>query len=240
MLTAAFLLGFLGCLHCVGMCGPLVLVMPNGQGGAGERWLRRVVYHLGRSLVYGVLGAVFGAIGQAISLAGWQSGLSVVAGVTVLFLAWPRARVDGGGELSAFQRGVHRARRAWQALLARPGFLPLFGLGALNGLLPCGLTFTALAAAALTGGPLAGFAFMVVFGLATMPALLAVTAVPALMRPSWRAPLRRLAPAASVAMAFLFVLRGLGLGIPYLSPDLSPGAKSCCCSAAAESDGDKP
>lgn len=232
MILAALSLGFLGSLHCVGMCGPLVLAMPAGQGGAARRWTRRAVYHAGRSLTYGLLGAVMGGIGQAVNFAGWQSGLSILAGLVVLFFAWPRRPVSGDAAPGPWGRAVSRAKAAWGHLLSRPGWGALIGLGALNGLLPCGLTYAALAAAALTGTPASGFAFMLAFGLATMPALLAVSAVPALLRPSWRAPLRRLVPAASLAVAMLFVLRGLGLGIPYLSPDLSGGEGGCCCHAA--------
>jgi sulfite exporter TauE/SafE len=232
LLSSAFLLGLLGSLHCVGMCGPLVLAMPGGLERGARSWLGRGVYHLGRALTYGVLGLLLGTFGQGLRGAGWQQGLSILAGGVVLALAWPHRRATATAEPGTGLRILVRLRRAWAGLLNRPGWAARFALGALNGLLPCGLTYAALAAAALAGTPFTGFLFMVVFGLATTPALLAVAGVPALLRPAWRAPLARVAPAASLLLGSLFVLRGFGLGIPYLSPSPEALSRGACCAAA--------
>ena len=108
--------------------------------------------------------------------------------------------------------------------------LLLFGL--LNGLLPCGLVYAALAGAAATGGPLGGALFMAAFGLGTIPAMLAVSLAGRLITAPWRARFQRAVPVAMAVLAVLFIVRGLSLGIPYLSPDLSPeavaGGRSCC------------
>jgi sulfite exporter TauE/SafE len=227
MIAAALTLGFLGSLHCVGMCGPLVLAMPAGSGGASRRWARRAVYHLGRSLTYGLMGAALGGLGLAASLAGMQGALSIFAGLLVLFFAWPRRVTGSGSGMSAPGRWMHALRGRWQSLLAKPGWWSMFSLGALNGLLPCGLVYAALAGSAMVSTVGGGFFFMVAFGLATMPALLAVSAAPVLLRPSWRAPLRRLAPVASCALAVLLICRGFGFSPCCASLGTPPDA-GCC------------
>jgi sulfite exporter TauE/SafE len=235
MIVAALTLGFLGSLHCVGMCGPLVLAMPAGPGGPTQRWARRVVYHLGRSLTYGLMGAAMGGLGLAASLAGLQGWLSILAGLVVLFFAWPRRITADGATMSSAGRFMHALRRRWQALLATPGWWSMLGLGALNGLLPCGLVYAALAGSAMAGSVVGGFWFMLAFGLATLPALLAVSAAPALLRPSWRAPLRRLAPVASCALAVLLICRGFGFS--PCCPPLGDSPDAGCCHSQASAEG---
>ncbi|MGV9012335.1 MAG: sulfite exporter TauE/SafE family protein [Flavobacteriales bacterium] len=105
----------------------------------------------------------------------------------------------------------------------------------LNGLLPCGLVYIALAAALMQDGPLASAAFMVAFGLGTWPALIAVRLGGSMIPNGKRALFRRFQPYLVAAMGLLFVLRGSGLGIPYVSPvlyDVSTGVQDCHSTAA--------
>lgn len=224
-LWTAFMLGLGGSLHCVGMCGPLLLALPPGEGGLGRQVARRLIYHSGRLLAYGGLGVAFGLLGRALGLAGVQRWVSITAGVLILagLLAWP-ARVG-----TAFlARPVGWLKVAFGRLLREPADSAQFLLGMLNGLLPCGLVYVACAAATAAGGGWLGFEYMVVFGLGTLPMLLGLGLAGRVVQ-GWLQPrLRLFVPLCLATMAALLILRGLSLGIPYLSPNLSGKTPACC------------
>lgn len=220
-----FLLGFAGSLHCAGMCGPLLLAL-RGKGLAeGRGPLGPAAHHLGRLLTYGAIGALFATAGQTLAFAGFQRWVSILAGVLVLAgLA--------GHALSPASRWIQRAttslRSRFGALLGRRTLGAAMGLGALNGLLPCGLVYVAAAGAAATANIAQGVAFMLAFGMGTLPMLLGITwvgaAFPAPARLRWR----KAAPFAAACAAALLILRGMALGIPYLSPALGAAAGAAC------------
>lgn len=214
-LWTAFLLGLGGSLHCLGMCGPLLLALPPGTGNVGTQVVRRGCYHAGRVLTYGCLGGLSGSMGGVLGLAESQRWVSVAAGVVILLglLAWP-ARLSQ--KLAAFPMGW--LKRAFGGLLAAPTLAAQFPLGIVNGLLPCGLVYVATVAASASGGALAGFRFMLAFGVGTLPMLMAVTFAGAALHGWFRSRLRLWVPCSFAVMAGLLILRGLALGIPFLSP----------------------
>lgn len=219
MLWAGFIFGLLSSLHCVGMCGAIALALP-GARLSGGRWLAdRLTYHAGRLGTYTALGAAVGVVGHGLRVLGWQQGLSIASGIFILLLvvvpeAW-RARVAGavglGRPLAAVQRGL----TYW---FQRRGMGALLLTGALNGLLPCGMVYLALAGALSQPGVGGAAAYMTLFGLGTLPLLLGVSLTGRLAAPAVRWRLRRAGPWLAGALAVLFIVRGLGLGIPYLSP----------------------
>lgn len=235
---AAVMLGLAGSLHCVGMCGPLALVLPRREGSRGAFVAGRLLYNLGRALTYSAMGAVFGLFGQSLLLAGWQNGLSLAVGILILIYLATRCLGAGRWSLeSALLRFVAPVQRRLAARLVRPGAGSLFVIGLLNGLLPCGLVYVALAAAAATGSAVEGLLFMLVFGLGTAPLMLAVSLAGPSLHASLRGRMQSLVPVALCTLAALFILRGLSLGIPYLSPDLPAqvehGAPPACCPAGS-------
>ena len=123
---------------------------------------------------------------------------------------------------------VDRLKVRMSALLRRRSFSSLAVLGLLNGLLPCGLVYVACAGAAASGSVLAGAQYMALFGAGTVPMMLAISLSGRLVPPSLRLSLRRAIPVCVFLLATLLILRGMSLGIPYVSPDLSHGAPSCC------------
>lgn len=231
LFSTAFMLGLFGSLHCLGMCGPLAMALP----GAGERGVKylvgRVLYNLGRVLTYGVMGILFGLLGQTMALAGLQRWLSIIAGlllVAAVFLGRKRAL---SAKLMAPLAGLLRRLKATLGrLLGRHSLGTMLGIGLLNGLLPCGLVYMALAGAAATGRAVDGGLFMVWFGLGTFPLMLATSLFGHLAFARWRTQLQRAIPLVLLVLGFLFIMRGLSLGIPYISPDLSSpeAARSCC------------
>lgn len=220
----AFLLGLFGGLHCAGMCGPLALALPAGGGGPTRFVLGRLAYNAGRVFTYAVLGAGFGLAGRAFVLAGVQRWVSISLGVLVLAGGLMSKRLALAAPLVNF---VGRLKHGMSALLQERSLAALGLLGLLNGLLPCGLVYVAGAGAATTSGPLAGAAFMAAFGLGTVPTMLGISLTGRLVPVALRVKLQRAVPVAVVLVAGLLILRGLALGIPYLSPDVAT-AHSCC------------
>jgi sulfite exporter TauE/SafE len=231
-LLAGLSMGLLGSFHCLGMCGPLMLALPPAGATRFHYLAGRVACQIGRVLTYAVLGIVFGIFGQSLILAGWQRGLSILAGVVILASLVLRGTKWAAQATGWIAAGLARLRRSFGPLLQRRTVSSLFVLGLLNGLLPCGLVYVALAVAAATGSAAGGAEFMIAFGLGTVPAMLAVSLAGRILRPAWRIRLQKAVPAALLVLAVLFILRGLNLGIPYVSPDLSPASAEtghgCC------------
>jgi sulfite exporter TauE/SafE len=97
----------------------------------------------------------------------------------------------------------------------------MFLIGILNGFLPCGLVYVALAGAIASGDAISGAAVMILFGLGTIPAMFAASVFGKFINIGIRTKLRKAVPALAILLAAVFILRGLNLGIPYLSPRLN-------------------
>jgi sulfite exporter TauE/SafE len=221
----AIALGLLGSLHCAAMCGPLVLALPVSAGGAGRFIVGRVVYQLGRIATYCWLGVMAGLVGQSIFLAGLQRWLSIALGVAILigFLISKKVAVSAPAV-----RLVGWLKLAMSAQLQRRGFRSLALLGMLNGLLPCGLVYVALAGAVSQGTLVHGVLYMALFGLGTMPMMLGIGIVGRAFPLSVRLQLRQAISVGVCLIAGLLILRGMALGIPYVSPALVAGLPACC------------
>jgi len=223
-LWTAFLLGLVGSLHCAGMCGPLALALPVAGNSRGAFVLGRLAYNAGRVVTYACLGAIFGLVGQTAALAGLQRWLSLTAGILILIGLFASARL---GLAAPITRSVAALKSGLGALLRRRSLGALLLLGLLNGLLPCGLVYVACAGAAATGAIHRAIENMVAFGLGTVPLMLGMTLAGQAIRGAVRLKFQKLIPAAVGVVAVLLILRGLALGIPYLSPDLSAASAAC-------------
>ncbi|WP_139922860.1 sulfite exporter TauE/SafE family protein [Hymenobacter sp. DG01] len=226
MLWAGFVFGLLGSFHCVGMCGAIALALPGRPGASlpsGRYVAGRLLYNLGRVTTYATLGALAGLVGQSLRLAGLQQGLSIASGCLIMLLvAVPErytARLAGWLGLS---RPLGWVKTTLAALFQKTSGGALYGAGVLNGLLPCGLVYLALAGALSAPGVLGAAAYMACFGLGTLPLMLGLSLTGQLVPLHWRRRLRLAVPYAATVLAVLFIVRGLGLGIPYLSPRLGP------------------
>ena len=222
-LLAAFLLGLVGSLHCAGMCGPLALALPATGTTPSGYVAGRAAYNLGRLLTYCLLGLLFGLAGQAMLLAGFQRWLSIALGLLLLAGLLLSRKVALWQPVSGL---VERLKSQMSALFRRRSFVSLGALGLLNGLLPCGLVYVAAAGATATGGAISGAQYMAAFGAGTLPMMMVISLSGKLAPLSLRLKLRKALPAAVCMLAALLILRGLSLGIPYLSPGLS--SSSCC------------
>jgi hypothetical protein len=219
---AGLAFGFFGSVHCVGMCGPLALSLP-GADQPRVRFVReRVVYNLGRVLTYTLLGGLVGLVGHGAALAGAQQAVSVGIGVLMILAAavpWVSRRVQQLEQApSAFLGTV---MKPIGRLYQRGGPGALLAVGLLNGLLPCGFVYAALATALTAGNVPQSMFFMAAFGLGTGPAMLGVSLVGRVASAAWRARLQRLVPYGLALVGLLLIVRGLGLG-SMLSPLLRP------------------
>jgi sulfite exporter TauE/SafE len=221
----AFLLGLVGSLHCAGMCGPLALALPAAGNTAPAYVLGRVAYNAGRIVTYCLLGILFGLAGWTFLLAGLQRWVSITLGVALLLGLFASRKLALWRPVTSV---VNQLRSRMSVLLRRRSFAALVVLGLLNGLLPCGLVYVACAGAASTGGALAGAAYMTAFGAGTVPMMLAISLSGKLVPASLRLKLVKTIPVCVFLLASLLILRGMSLGIPYLSPDMSASGASCC------------
>ncbi|MFA9371146.1 MAG: sulfite exporter TauE/SafE family protein [Labilibaculum antarcticum] len=216
---SALILGLMGSFHCVGMCGPIALAIPLKT----TSWLARisggVIYNIGRALTYAIMGAVFGLLGRGLVMSGFQQWVSVVMGaIMILSVITPsiyKNRFNAEKGLFSF---VGKVKLSLGKLFTQRSYGSLFLIGLLNGLLPCGLVYVAIAAAIATGSAAGGGLFMFIFGLGTLPMMLAISLIGNLITLELRKKITRLIPYAIVFIGVLFVLRGLSLGIPFLSP----------------------
>jgi sulfite exporter TauE/SafE len=241
MLYAAFLLGLVSSLHCLGMCGPIALALPVAGGGAGRKVVGRLLYNAGRIGTYALLGLGMGFFGRGLSLVLSQQQLSVAVGVLLLaFVLLPPALTGRLGLTTPAVRFTNGIKARFARLLRQRSLPVLFGIGVLNGLLPCGMVYVALGGALATADAWTGTAYMALFGLGTAPLMLMVGLGSEWLKGNWRSAFRRAAPAFTVALALLLLLRGLNLGIPLLSPALekSPTAqvKLKCCQKGTRSE----
>ena len=224
-LWTAFLLGLVGSLHCAGMCGPLALALPAAGNTAPAYLLGRLAYNAGRIFTYCLLGIVFGLLGYSFLLAGLQRWVSIALGVALLLGLFASRRLALARPVTA---AVNKLKSSMSVLLRRRSVASLATLGLLNGLLPCGLVYVACAGAAATGGTLAGASYMTAFGIGTVPMMLAISLSGKLVPVSLRLKLVKTIPVCVFLLATLLILRGMSLGIPYLSPALSADTPSCC------------
>ena len=223
-LWSGILLGFVGSLHCAGMCGPLAAALPGcGSPSAGFTG-GRLAYNGGRIVTYCALGALFGTVGRGFLLAGVQRSLSISAGAAILLgLLLVRWKNPSAG----LTRPVQWVKTALAQRIGRRGTSALFVFGLLNGLLPCGLVYAACAGAAATGSIPSGIGYMAAFGLGTVPMMVGASVAGNVMPVRLRLRLQGWVPLFLAAMGLVLILRGMSLGIPYLSPDLSGGTGSC-------------
>ncbi len=221
LLLPAFLLGFAGSLHCVGMCGPIVLALPVRF--QSSFLLNRLQYNLGRISTYAILGFFVGFIGLGAKLAQIQQPLSIALGILVIILYFSSGSLNFEGKLGAWvnKQIVSRMRSALGETGKKGSGFSFFGLGSLNGLLPCGLVYIGLIGSTGNADPVKSAAFMAVFGLGTLPAMIGVNYFGEWFKEKILNRSRIIIPVFVILFGSLLILRGLDLGIPYLSPKLS-------------------
>jgi uncharacterized protein len=231
IITTAFVMGLIGSLHCVGMCGPLAMSLPVAHRTGRGRLIGGLIYNSGRVLIYAILGLALGFAGQYLLSSRWQGTLSIALGVCIFVsLLFPSQKKATSVLASWANKPFVKLRLALGSLFQSKKYTSLFAIGVLNGLLPCGMIYLAVTSSLLAGSALKGSLFMLLFGMGTFPAMLAVVFFGSYVNQQLRLGLRKAVPVFLFIMATLLVLRGMNLGIPFVSPafpDAPQGAVLC-------------
>jgi len=218
IISIAFVMGLAGSLHCIGMCGPIAFSLAPAGRTTGERLQASLLYNAGRVISYSWLGLVAGLAGKVIVAPRLQQFVSIALSLLMVIYLVFQYRGIKAGSASPFQHLFLKLRAILGRLLNLRSRSSFLGVGLLNGLLPCGTIYLALASSFLTGTSLKGSLFMAAFGLGTFPAMFATVFFGSLLSYELRSKIRRGVPLILGLTAALLLLRGLNLGIPYLSP----------------------
>jgi sulfite exporter TauE/SafE len=218
MYISAILIGLIGSLHCVAMCSSITLLI-GGQARSKDYVIQRALYNTGRLIGYANLGVLAGLFGRVAWFFGIQQWFTIGFGVVLLI-----ALILYGS------KSIHNP--TWKPLIKMTTLLkrsfskvyqwesPVKGLfiGLLNGFLPCGLVYMALIGAMSMTSFTSSIIYMVAFGLGTWPMMLAVSFFGGWVKSKMNLKTLKIVP---YVIALLFILRGLDLGIPYLSPRIN-------------------
>jgi len=201
------------------MCGPIALSLPLQGKSKLNQLLGGILYNLGRTVTYALMGLAFGLLGQGLNTLGFQKIVSIVAGTLMIATVFfPKLFSFSNDVDKSLFSIVNIVKRGLKSLFTTKSFVGLFVIGLLNGLLPCGPLYFAVIVSAGTGNVIESVLFMILFGLGTIPLLLAVTIAGNFISVKLRNKINNFIPVIMVIMGILFILRGLSLGIPFLSP----------------------
>lgn len=216
---AAIMLGFLGSMHCIGMCGAIALALPLNRKNKFTLLTGSLFYNLGRITTYAFIGLLFGFIGQGFLLAGFQSVLSLILGIVILI----SVIISGKWFLSVkwlhyINKPIGKLKHNIAVLFGKKSNQALYFIGMLNGLLPCGFVYFAIIGAISTLHAYNGTLFMAMFGVGTLPAMMLVNILSAWVSIGLRNTIKKITPYVVAGIAVVLILRGMNLGIPYISP----------------------
>ncbi|MEN8885986.1 MAG: sulfite exporter TauE/SafE family protein [Winogradskyella sp.] len=219
MLVSALILGLLGSLHCVGMCGPIAFMLPVDRTNSFKKISQITTYHFGRLLAYSIIGLAFGLIGKSLYIFGMQQQLSIAIGIIMIILVLIPYKILGKYNLSRpLNKLISKVKSSLGKALKKKTTDTFLTIGFLNGFLPCGLVYMAVFGAVATGNLLEGSLYMVLFGLGTIPLMTTAIYLGKFLNSTVKQRIQKAIPVFIVIIGVLFILRGLGLGIPYLSP----------------------
>lgn len=219
MLVSAFIFGILGSFHCVGMCGPIAFMLPISRDNPLKKFLQIFLYHFGRLFAYSLIGLAFGMVGKSLYLFGMQQQLSITAGILMIAVIIIPSKLFGKYNFSKpLYRMIGKIKSSLGAALKKKTPDTFFTIGFLNGFLPCGLVYMAVFGAIASGDIFQGSLYMVFFGLGTIPLMTTAIYFSGLLNGVLRKKVQRFIPVFVVLVGILFILRGMGLDIPYLSP----------------------
>jgi uncharacterized protein len=219
MIYSAIILGLISSLHCIGMCGPIAMMLPVDQNNPAKKGIQIITYHLGRVTAYSFLGLLFGILGRGLFLAGFQQNFSIVIGILMVIVVVVPEKVFAQYNFSKpVFRLIAKVKSSLGKQFKKKSYGSLFTIGLLNGFLPCGLVYVALFGAMAMQEVTKSIAYMAFYGLGTIPMMSAVVYASSLITLPFRNKIQKIIPIVAVGIGTLFILRGLGLGIPFISP----------------------
>jgi sulfite exporter TauE/SafE len=201
------------------MCGPIAMMLPVDRNNEAKKITQIITYHIGKLTAYGILGLVFGLLGRSFYLAGMQQQLSIIVGVLMIVVALVPEKIFAKYNFSKpIYKVITKVKSSLGQQFKNKSYKSLFTIGLLNGFLPCGMVYVAIFGAIAMQSVSLGVLYMILFGIGTIPMLTAVIYVSNLLSFSFRGTLQKMIPVVAVVIGMLFIIRGLGLDIPYLSP----------------------
>lgn len=219
MLFSALFFGLISSLHCIGMCGPIAMMLPVDHKNPSKKALQILTYHFGRLTAYGLLGLAFGLLGKGLFIAGFQQNISIIVGILMIVVAIVPEKIFARYNFSKpIYKVISTIKISLGNQFKRKTFDALFSIGFLNGLLPCGLVYAALFGAIAMQNEVLGIAYMLLYGIGTIPLMSVVVYASGFMSVPLRSKLQRIIPIITIGIGILFILRGLSLGIPFISP----------------------
>jgi uncharacterized protein len=219
MLYSAFIFGLISSLHCIGMCGPIAMMLPVDRNNPTKKTIQILLYHAGRLTSYAMLGLLFGLLGRGLHIAGIQQQISIVVGVFMIILAIVPEKVFARYNFSRpIYSLISKVKTSLGSQFKRKSPDALFTIGLLNGLLPCGLVYAALFGAIAMQDVTLSITYMLLYGLGTIPLMSAVVYISNFLSFPIRNKMQKIVPFVTVIIGLLFVLRGMGLDIAYISP----------------------
>lgn len=232
MLWSAFIFGILGSFHCVGMCGPIAFMLPVDRSHSFRKIIQIAVYHFGRLLAYSLIGLIFGLLGKGLYIFGMQQQLSVIIGVLMIVVVLIPTKTfytyNFSKPLYVF---ISKVKIALGSALKKKTADTFLTIGFLNGFLPCGLVYMAVFASLTMQNALEGSLYMILFGMGTIPLMTSAIYIAKFLNGKVKQRIQKAMPVFVVIIGILFILRGLSLGIPYISPvleqDIVSSALNC-------------
>lgn len=221
-IITGFVSGLIGSLHCVGMCGPISFAIPKPKNNPTKQMLSIMSYHFGRITTYVLLGLIFGFIGHLINLFVVQQWISIVTGSLILLIVVLKI-INIKTPIS--NRLYLKLNSKLQGILkqlfssSHPG--RTFGIGMVNGLLPCTMSFLAIIGSMGMGSISSSIFFMIAFGIGTMPLLLIFNLFTEQFKKFKKGSYQQIMLGLGLFIGIVFIFRGLDLGIDYLSPKMN-------------------
>lgn len=207
---SALAIGFLGSFHCVGMCGPIAMALPATSSSRFAFLSGRLLYNMGRIITYSVFGLLAGLAGHTIATAGFQKTVSIVSGVLILLvvllpLLYTKMKLNGAFIYSF----TNKIKLAFKKLFTLRSKFTMFWIGLVNGLLPCGFVYLAVIASLGAPGKMGGMAYMLFFGLGTLPMMFTLSLTGKLVGAKYQPYIRKATPVIAFLMAAFLIWRGI-------------------------------
>ena len=219
MLYSALIFGFISSLHCVGMCGPIAMMLPIDQNNSFKKWSQIATYQLGRVVAYASLGLLFGVLGSGFFFAGFQQQLSILVGIFMILIAIiPEKKLAHYNFSKPIYKLISTVKTQLGLQFKNKSYKSLFLIGLFNGYLPCGMVYVALFGAMAMNHVFLGSLYMILFGLGTIPLMTVVVNLLKSTSFTFYTKFQKAIPIVIIFIGILFIVRGFGLNIPYVSP----------------------
>lgn len=210
-LWSALTLGFFGSFHCAGMCGPIAMALPNPDQPMTSLIFSRLLYNVGRVTTYSIFGALAGLFGHSLTINGWQSDISILSGIIIILFVLFNTQAVQTKINHRIYKFTALLKKALGSFMQKKSFISLYFIGILNGFLPCGFVYLALAGAASSHGVLEGMSYMALFGLGTIPIMLVMSLSGSFISIKARNWVQKASPIIAIVLALFLIQRGVML-----------------------------